>query len=120
MSGCDGSCCAAFVISASLDEVALSRIPDRFDLVAMLESISQDEARERWDRFADGYRPPSTADPDAQYYRCVHWDETTRLCGNYERRPAMSRHFPYGRERGCEYGCDCANDRPIALLTAGA
>lgn len=120
LTGCTGSCCAAFPIKRSgAGRYAELTSPlawlwvnqdaeDGLDLLAMLVPISYEEACERWDRLtgAEGRRPD---EPAEHYFRCVHWDETTRLCTNYENRPGMCRWFPYGRQ--CEYGCDCDCDR---------
>jgi Fe-S-cluster containining protein len=87
---------------------------DSLTLLSMLEPISYEQACERWDRFADGYRPPEpppegTVEP---YFRCIRWDEHTRLCTDYENRPGMCRAFPYSDgDRACQYGCDCDCDR---------
>jgi Fe-S-cluster containining protein len=85
-------------------------IEDGLDLLAMLVPISYEEARERWQRLAGVPADQIRAeDPGQELFRCIHWDEHTRRCLNYENRPAMCRWFPYGQ--ACEYGCDCDCDR---------
>jgi Fe-S-cluster containining protein len=70
----------------------------------MVIPLTHEEARERRGRFGIEGEP----DPDRDYFACRHWDEETRLCGNYENRPEMCRAFPYGKP--CEHGCDCDCD----------
>jgi Fe-S-cluster containining protein len=110
MSACTGSCCVAFPLSKPLAYIAADadRIPDAPTLLDMLEPISFEEACARWDRFADGYRPPP--EPREEYFRCNRWDEETRLCIRYDDRPHMCRAYPYSDSgKNCEHGCglDC-------------
>jgi Fe-S-cluster containining protein len=111
VSGCNGACCVAFPISCTLEELReRDTIEDQVDLLAMLVPLTHEEAADRRARF--GVELP-VRDEDPAYFRCVHWDETTRLCGNYENRPGMCRWYPY--EQRCEHGCDCDAGRPPRL-----
>lgn len=79
----------------------------------MLIPISHQEAVDRRARF--GVDLPVHAD-DGPFFRCRHWDETTRLCGIYDTRPAMCRDYPYGQP--CEHGCSC-QARRLPILWEG-
>lgn len=118
---CTGSCCVAFPIRplsrapfadlAPLTQLWVNQyIEDGLDLLAMLVPLTHEEAVERRARFG---ADQVLVDPDTTYFRCVHWDETTRLCTNYENRPGMCRAYPYSDHGGqCDYGgCDCDCDR---------
>lgn len=113
--GCTGQCCVAFPLNAELADIP----GDEGDLLrSMLVALSPGDAQERMDSFYPGSRV-STRDRDDRepwvYYRCVHWDEETRLCRIYEDRPQMCRDFPgYGDGAACEYGCDCQDRRTDA------
>lgn len=105
---CTGHCCVAFTMSRSLDE--LGNAVDGETLRSMLEPITQEEAVERMNRLypSEG----GWAMPDEQLYRCVRWDEETRLCTDYEHRPEMCRSYPaYDTGRECPYGCGCTDGR---------
>lgn len=107
-SGCTGQCCVAFPLNAERNELSV-------ELVAMLVSITLEEAAERHARLYPDNPMELRGGParDGQYYRCVHWDEETRLCGIYEARPNMCRYYPgYDDGRACEYGCDCTDHGP--------
>jgi Fe-S-cluster containining protein len=126
--GCTGACCAAFPMGASnkngsaLGELGLLArlwvdpdITDGLDILAMIVPLTHEEAIERRARFGGNQLD---VDPEAQYYRCVHWDEDTRLCRNYENRPGMCRDYPYGN--GCDHGCDCEGARPRAVTSSAS
>lgn len=119
---CDGSCCVAFPIGGAgttLDFVRNSRVRDGDLLGFMLRQLTHDEAVERRQRF--GVKLPVY--PDTVYYRCIYWDESTRLCTAYRDRPEMCSDYPYplngGRgfesEGTCEHGCDCQG-APLVTL----
>lgn len=111
---CDGSCCAAFCLSGSLDQVRNGRVVDGDIVGFMLRPVSTDEATARLHKFAGR---TNQAEPTRQYYKCIYWDEDTRLCTAYDNRPAMCKEYPYppiptrdtlaGLCGECEYGCDC-------------
>jgi Fe-S-cluster containining protein len=111
--GCSGACCAAFPLSPSNNAgfppmTARARlwidqgIVDGLDILAMVLPVDHEQARDRI--VAVTGDEGGHVNPEREYFRCVHWDETTRLCTNYEDRPEMCRAFPYGKQ--CEYGCD--------------
>lgn len=111
---CTGACCAAFTLPAYTPTEIAWRIsrPDYFEMVTvapMLIPLTPDEHTARLIRF--GYYKP-TADgrpgvgmwprPDTKSYTCRHWDEVTRLCTIYDRRPGMCSGYPYdGRCGAC-------------------
>lgn len=120
---CEGTCCAVFSVGPDLDRLrsgpTVGYLANGFtdgDLLGfMLRELSHEEAVERKELF--GAYPGRDLAADVQYYRCVYWDEETRLCGAYENRPNMCSEYPYpwgsriecsGDEPGrCEHGCDC-------------
>lgn len=71
----------------------------------MLRSLTFVEVLERDQTFG----VTRERDSESAYYRCIYWDETTRLCGAYENRPEMCRSYPYGK--ACEHGCDCKDGK---------
>jgi Fe-S-cluster containining protein len=100
--GCSGACCAAFPLSSSRAKLWIDQdVPDGLDILAMIVPLTLDELVERAQRFGIAGEP---CDPEREHFRCVHWDEQTRLCGNYANRPEMCRAYPYGKP--CEHGCD--------------
>jgi Fe-S-cluster containining protein len=115
---CSGDCCVAFPLSCSKDWLGSTRAQDGDLLAFMLREITVQEAADRRARF--GVDKP-VRDTGQQWFRCIYWDEETRLCGAYENRPAMCRDYPYpptprtcdklGRPQEgagvCEHGCDC-------------
>lgn len=108
---CAGDCCVAFPISAPLSKLWVKQdVEDGLDILAMLVPLTLDEARDRRARF--GVDQP-VSERNGPYYRCVHWDEDTRLCTNYEGRPGMCRYYPY--DEPCEHGCACEAGRPPLL-----
>jgi len=54
--------------------------------------------------------------PMTRWYACRHWDEETRLCSIYDRRPMICRDFPYGDP--CRYGCSCTVAPDVAAKWA--
>lgn len=114
---CLGDCCVAFPLSRTLDDLrdpARDFGDDAPKLLAMLVPLTHHEAVERRARF--GVDKPALSE-DRAYYRCIHWDETTRLCGNYEDRPGMCSRYPYGN--GCDHGCNCRGEASNPLLWEG-
>lgn len=120
---CDGSCCVAFTVGASLDWIKGTRVHDGDLLGFMLRKVTHEEAVERRREF--GVALP--VNPDHQHYRCVYWNEATRLCGAYENRPSMCSDYPYplNAQRAesaggfgdgrCDHGCDCVG-APLVTL----
>lgn len=110
---CTGACCVAFPVNVTLDTLRAGR-PMRprtlddadFDLLGfMLRPLTHEEATARRERF--GVAKPVG---DEQQYRCIYWDEETRLCTIYADRPHVCRDYPHGR--GCKHGCDCTDGTP--------
>src|ERR1035441_4571190 len=87
----------------------------------MLRPLSTEQAEARRLEFGID----KAVQPDAQHYKCIYWDEDTRLCGAYGDRPQMCSEYPYpltpantdawGRTKNehgigagvCDHGCDC-------------
>jgi len=123
---CDGTCCAVFTVNGSMDRLRqgptvgylASGLQDGDLLGFMLRELTHDEAVERQERFG-AY--PGRELGDRQFYKCIYWDEDTRLCGAYGNRPQMCSEYPYPWQPGntdavgqcvgiggvCEHGCDC-------------
>jgi Fe-S-cluster containining protein len=95
-SRCDGRCCVVF----SLSGVQPSDMegPDGATVRDMLVQLSPGEFRLRSWRFGIF---PAVEESGEGFYRCRHWDERTRLCRIYARRPRTCRKWPYGR--ACPY-----------------
>lgn len=108
--GCTGQCCAAFPLTIT-DADDLSGVVDGEQIRSMIVPITAEEAVERMARlYPDS--PVEMRDVDKQWYRCIHWDEETRLCKIYEDRPQMCRDYPGYRDgTACDYGCDCTDRR---------
>jgi Fe-S-cluster containining protein len=113
--GCTGACCVAFPLGGNLAAwpglSARGRlwvdegVNQGLDILAMVIPLTHEETLHRGRRFGlHGFGPLDEPDPAREYFRCIHWDEQTRLCGNYEHRPEMCRAYPYGEP--CEHGCD--------------
>jgi Fe-S-cluster containining protein len=72
-------------------------------IAEMVVPLSVLEANERLERF--GSDREYTSESEGHVYTCRHFDDETRLCTIYERRPEMCRDYPYGHSGGCEYEC---------------
>ncbi len=120
---CTGACCAVFTVALSMDRLRqgptvgflAAGLEDGDLLGFMLREIPVEEAEKRRERFGT-YEGKPPLDPDRSWYRCIYWDEDTRLCTAYENRPSMCSEYPYpwqptrregGSEGVCEHGCDC-------------
>lgn len=106
---CPGHCCVAFYLPTSHDRVEDIReeVRDGEVIADMVIPLSLSEANERLERF--GADREYTSESEGHVYTCRHFDDETRLCTIYERRPEMCRDFPYDAG-GCEYGCGyCAS-----------
>jgi Fe-S-cluster containining protein len=105
---CAGDCCVAFPLSSPLSNLWVNQgVEDGLDILMMIVPLTLEEAANRRARFGVDQ---AIVDDGGPYYRCIHWDETTRLCTNYDNRPAMCRYYPYGHP--CEHGCGCEQGRP--------
>lgn len=95
----------AFYLPASHDRVGDIRdeLRDGEVIAEMVIPLSLAEANDRLERF--GSDREYGRESDGHLYTCRHFDDDTRLCRIYERRPEMCRDFPYAQEGGCEYEC---------------
>lgn len=116
---CAGACCAAFPIHRSFFRHRTGRTkpltPDDEFIMDMLVPLTRRQAVARSRRL--GYPDPPRYGPAYSLFTCRHWDETTRLCTVYDRRPAMCSDYPYsGRtcERGCGYALPVEAEELIA------
>jgi Fe-S-cluster containining protein len=77
----------------------------------MVIPLTLDQANERLERFGAGreYEPAA----EGHVYTCRHFDDETRLCTIYERRPEMCRDYPYAQDGGCEYDCGYCSPPPV-------
>jgi Fe-S-cluster containining protein len=99
-SNCDGRCCAVFHFTFDLDRVR-RRVVDGEFIADMLVPLTDKQAKERADKFGIGaIHPPGKG---RAFFTCKHWDEDTRLCTAYDKRPSMCRDYPYGKV--CDHGC---------------
>lgn len=76
-------------------------IDDGDTIRQMVVPLSDDEARERADRY--GVNPVFGRAP--YVYTCRRWDPDTRLCTRYDERPRMCSEFPY--EQTCDHSPVC-------------
>ena len=96
MATCPGYCCAVIHQPGTRDELAaVAGILQDGELVLdMIQPISREDATRRRQQHGLRVDDLETA-KDGHLYTCRHWDDRTRLCGIYERRPAMCRDYPY-------------------------
>lgn len=104
--GCNGDCCIAFPLSSTPDQIAGFRHPasarEAMTILGMIEPLTPLEAANRRAQFGNTH-PVSS---EEKYFKCRHWNETTRLCSKYYERPWLCRTYP-NSDKGCEHGCDC-------------
>lgn len=107
---CAGDCCAVFVLpKGSLPRLASGEANGPVDgpfIADMVIPLTRRQARARMRRLGMGWPWLRRRVLKHDFYTCRHWDETTRLCGLYSRRPKMCREYPYGDECVHE-GCTC-------------
>jgi Fe-S-cluster containining protein len=114
VSGCDGSCCAAFYLPLTIRQIRRgegtrprTRLADHEYIADMLVPLTPKEATERAARFA---REPDLVQHRwsnrGHHFACRHWDEETRLCTAYEERPHFCRAHPNDGPGSCAWGCD--------------
>jgi Fe-S-cluster containining protein len=99
---CPGYCCEAFYLPFTPDEMTpprMSHIIEGQYIRQMVLPLTADAAAMR--RGYDCLEPPEEV---GHTYSCRYFDERTRLCVQYESRPAMCRDYPYGKP--CDHGCD--------------
>lgn len=107
--GCQGNCCAVFYFPSTLTALNEGRreiIRDGEYIADMLIELTNGEAVLRAESF--GFEAPGISEAsEGHFFTCRHWDEETKLCGDYENRPAMCREYPYSKQ--CAHGCDCTD-----------
>lgn len=89
----------------------LAKFTDGPYIIDMIIPLTYVEAVARYQRLGYGDFPDVWAPQDMydkwnrRLYTCRHWDEETRLCGDYANRPKMCSAYPYGNacERACGY-----------------
>ncbi len=89
----------------SLDSNNSGQTKDGALIAFMARPITVFEADRRSRKLKHGRTRHQLLDSHEQWYRCIYWNEESRLCTNYGHRPQMCRDFPYGQP--CGYGCDC-------------
>ena len=108
---CPGHCCVAFYLAAPHDSLAEIRdgMRDGDQIADMVIPLSLDEANERLARFGSDrqYGPES----EGYVYTCRNFDDETRLCTIYDKRPEMCRDYPYANE--CEFQCGCRSTADV-------
>jgi Fe-S-cluster containining protein len=96
--GC-GGCCDPVILPYTQIEVlsATTNEEDRAWVLLDLTPISEDEARERQPEYVRRLRHllAHGLAKKVHFYRCRHYDDTTRRCSNYENRPPVCRGFPW-------------------------
>lgn len=107
MGSCIGGCCAAFHLPYEYDELErrYHGLRDGGTIFDMVRPITAGEAIERGNREAVADR-----EDDGRWYRCVRWDEQTRLCTRYDERPEMCSDYPY--EDACTLAAGCTYREP--------
>lgn len=101
MTTCGGECCAVFWLPKDKD---WSAHPEGAYIADMIIPLTRRQALRRWRKFVSPDKPLPKTSAERTTYTCRHWDEKTRLCGDYENRPALCRDYPYGQP--CSHGCD--------------
>lgn len=108
MDRCTGHCCKAFTIPYSPDELRQAYV----DWLEQAQDTGRKQPQDIWliypmARYLGFMHSPipsiSGANyPEAHFYSCKNFDETTGDCTIYEHRPKMCSEYPYGA--GCDYG----------------
>ena len=102
---CNGECCAVFWLRKDMDLTGpFTEGSDAQKVADMVIPLTRRQALRRWRKFVSTERPLRKYSKTDTAYACKHWDEKTRLCGDYENRPDMCRNYPYGA--ACSHGCD--------------
>lgn len=109
---CAGACCSVFPMHKDFP-MFTRKTPatgDQAYILDMLIPLTRRQAVARSRRL--GYPDPPKYGPKYGLFTCKHWNEETRLCGDYENRPKMCADYPYGRacERGCGFTTERAHD----------
>ena len=95
---CTGQCCAVFTLSANVLDLCrageLGPDKDAPTLLQMLVPLTSEIALLRLQRL--GFTPAGDGVPGAgrAIFSCRNWDEVTRLCTIYDRRPWLCWHYP--------------------------
>lgn len=99
---CSGACCAVFPLGgltyAQLEE-RFHRLRDGATIFDMVRPLSHGQAVAR----AQEFTSREDLREGTAYYRCVRWDEATRLCTRYDERPELCTDYPY--EHPCDHEC---------------
>jgi Fe-S-cluster containining protein len=116
-SGCTGACCAAFHLEYTLTELRTRKLQDGAFIADMVIPLSPKEARQRAEQFGGTGKWPWKL--RGHYFACRHWDEKTRLCTVYDRRPRMCSGYPYegepcGLGKSCTYVGGCQGRKTSA------
>lgn len=115
---CSGACCAVFYLPLTLRDfgrrVAAGVIEDGEYILDMLIPLTVEKARERAAKF--GGVGHITKRKAGHHFTCRHWDEETRRCKEYAKRPRMCREYPYGDD--CSLGVGCGYVLPPKALVA--
>jgi len=74
---CAGECCREFPLNITYADLQIEAAKDTSDFEIF--------------QIMDMVIPLATANR----YTCRHWDQITKLCGNYQDRPRMCTDFPY-------------------------
>ncbi len=114
---CAGACCSVF----PLDQDAVGKLMTNPRLITdgpyiadMLIPLTRRQALRRSRRL--GYPDPPRYSKRHRLFTCRHWNEKTRLCGDYAHRPLMCSAYPYGS--ACERGCGYSNAKADAADAA--
>lgn len=101
---CNGACCAVFSWPIEYDP---EKTEDGPFIADMLIRLTDDEAVARAEKFGGAVLEWATEREGRERapHTCRHWDEQTRLCTVYDRRPVMCRNYPY--DGACTLGHEC-------------
>lgn len=115
---CEGACCAAFplhISHPSFRKGSKSAKGEAAFIADMLIPLTRRQAVRRSRKF--GYPDPPKYPKGWEWFTCRHWDEESRLCTVYDKRPTMCSDYPYtGQqcERGCGYKLTQSDHKKIA------
>ena len=99
---CAGACCAAFPLAINHPAFNKGAKGEAAFIADMVIPLTRRQALARSRKF--GYPDPPKYPSNWSWFTCRHWDEETRLCGVYDKRPAMCQDYPYFNNK-CERGC---------------
>lgn len=107
---CTGRCCAVFALPRNAPKLLRDGAngDDGAFILDMIVPLTPTRARSRLRRL--GYDDNLAPIDGKRFFTCRHWDEDTRRCGVYDKRPKMCSGYPYGVP--CEHDCGCTDDYP--------